>query len=95
MMILLHAFRQSFADAHVCNINERLLRTRQGESIPVNRRFVYSKPQASFTCSFSFEIMLASASSDADTPWIRRFLSIGVECLEHVLLLKILENNHL
>lgn len=40
--------------------------------IPVNMRcslFVYSKPQA----SLSLEIMLASASSDADTPWMRRF----------------------
>jgi hypothetical protein len=33
--------------------------------------FVYSKPQA----SFNFEIMLASASSDADTPWMRRLES--------------------
>ena len=36
--------------------------------------FVYSKPQA----SFNFEIMLASASSDADTPWMRRFDSFVV-----------------
>jgi hypothetical protein len=32
---------------------------------------VYSKPQA----SFNLEIMLASASSDADTPWMRRLES--------------------
>jgi hypothetical protein len=35
---------------------------------------VYSKPQA----SFNFEIMLASASSEAETPWMRRFDSFVV-----------------
>jgi len=45
--------------------------------VPVNMRWsllVYSKPHA----SFSFEIMLASASSDTDTPWIRRLDSFMV-----------------
>ena len=50
----------------------KLAQCEKGErGLPVNMRwslFVYSKPQA----SFNLEIMLASASSDADTPWMRR-----------------------
>jgi len=74
-VVLLHAFfervGQILAETHVCNTSEQSRTMRKERSLPVNMRwslFVYSKPQA----SFNLEIMLASASSDADTPWMRR-----------------------
>jgi hypothetical protein len=76
---LLELSGQILAETHI--LNDAQIRHAPDniakKNLPVNilcSLFVYSKPQA----SLSFEIMLASDSSDAETPWMRRFESLVV-----------------